>query len=375
MIHKLCFSNPGEIDVRLITTLGVNVKEPSEGQSSIGEFGTGLKYAIAGVLRLGGQIRISSGLRQLKFGLQPQTIRGKEFQFIEMTMDSVVSVRCCILGFTTELGKHWEPWMLYRELWANCKDEGGLPVEVHTEWPVGIAGITRISVECPELYQIWMNEPEHFISAEEEPLWTSETLQVFPASSSLICYNGVRMLQVVDGKSGLFTYNLTGRQQLTEDRTLRNPWQAKSEIGQQLLGCRDREVLEKVLLCSSDYFESGLDFDWWSASPSQEFVEISLKNVRGVNPSVLAMLRKHRGEELEKALERALPTTWEEMIAQAPETPKLSSEASSATSLVYELQDVVKKALESEKFWRSCAATLAGQQVPEIEEKEEEIPW
>lgn len=42
------FENPGEIDPRMISTFGVNVKE---NDSAIGFFGTGLKYAIAILLR------------------------------------------------------------------------------------------------------------------------------------------------------------------------------------------------------------------------------------------------------------------------------------------------------------------------------------
>ena len=58
------FTNPGEIDIRAVTTMGVNVKE---GSSSIGYFGTGLKYAIATLLREGQEIIIHSGLTTYYF--------------------------------------------------------------------------------------------------------------------------------------------------------------------------------------------------------------------------------------------------------------------------------------------------------------------
>jgi hypothetical protein len=44
------FENPGEIDAAAIRTFGVSVKE---GENPIGFFGTGLKYAIAILLRTG----------------------------------------------------------------------------------------------------------------------------------------------------------------------------------------------------------------------------------------------------------------------------------------------------------------------------------
>ena len=46
----IVFENPGEIDIRSISTFGVSVKE---GDNPIGFFGTGLKYAIVVLLRTG----------------------------------------------------------------------------------------------------------------------------------------------------------------------------------------------------------------------------------------------------------------------------------------------------------------------------------
>jgi hypothetical protein len=70
----LVFSNPGEIDIRAATIIGVNVKQ---GNTPIGYFGTGLKYAIAGIIRLGGTIEIWSGETNYFFTGRKETIRGK----------------------------------------------------------------------------------------------------------------------------------------------------------------------------------------------------------------------------------------------------------------------------------------------------------
>lgn len=54
----IVFENEGEIDPQLIMLIGVNVKASD---SAIGFFGTGLKYAIACLLRWGEEIEIQSG--------------------------------------------------------------------------------------------------------------------------------------------------------------------------------------------------------------------------------------------------------------------------------------------------------------------------
>ena len=53
---SIIFTNQGEIDIRAVTTFGVSVKNDN---SAIGMFGTGLKYAIAIILRHG-ELSLSS---------------------------------------------------------------------------------------------------------------------------------------------------------------------------------------------------------------------------------------------------------------------------------------------------------------------------
>lgn len=56
----ILFQNPGEIDLLSIASFGVSVKE---GENPIGFFGTGLKYAIAVLLRTGHRITVMTGPR------------------------------------------------------------------------------------------------------------------------------------------------------------------------------------------------------------------------------------------------------------------------------------------------------------------------
>ena len=53
----ITFHSPTILPIEAATTMGVSVKESD---NAIGKFGTGLKYAIAGVLRLGGTIAMTS---------------------------------------------------------------------------------------------------------------------------------------------------------------------------------------------------------------------------------------------------------------------------------------------------------------------------
>lgn len=112
----IIFENSGEIDPRLISLIGVNVKERS---NAIGYFGTGLKYAVACLLRWGEKLTVQSGLAEFTFDTEEAKIRGQSFGVLVMRS----AVDHLQLGFTTDLGKRWEPWMVYRELWCNAHDE------------------------------------------------------------------------------------------------------------------------------------------------------------------------------------------------------------------------------------------------------------
>lgn len=115
----LTFWNPTTLDLRLITTFGASVKTDD---ASIGYFGTGLKYAIAGVLRMGGNISLTTPEGTFQFSEKSETIRGKTIPCVYMEAEDRTLTPC---GFTTELGRNWTPWMIYREFWANMRDEHG----------------------------------------------------------------------------------------------------------------------------------------------------------------------------------------------------------------------------------------------------------
>ena len=69
----ITFHSPTVLPIEAATTMGVSVKESD---NAIGKFGTGLKYAIAGVLRLGGSIAMTIAGTRYEFTAVPTDIRG-----------------------------------------------------------------------------------------------------------------------------------------------------------------------------------------------------------------------------------------------------------------------------------------------------------
>lgn len=259
----IVFENPGEIDIRSISTFGVSVKE---GANPIGFFGTGLKYAIAVLLRTGHRVTIFSGETAIQFAVAPQEIRGQSFDFVTMKVGDAEPMP---IGFTTEVGKQWELWMAYRELACNCKDEGGdARFEPYMVDPA--VGRTLIVVQGDEFEGVFATS--HRFILEDEPLFVSGTLEVRNRPGDAFFYRGVRVAHT--RRPALFTYSEQSKIELTEDRTIKSEWDMKHRIATGILRSTDKKFLRAVVTAPEGSFEHFLDFHGWGVTPSPEFVEV-----------------------------------------------------------------------------------------------------
>ena len=208
----LYFHNPTEFDPQVLRVLGVSIKQ----EGSIGRFGTGLKYAIAGILRLRGSITITSSGTKLTFSTVSVPVRGQSVEAVFMNGE--------LLGFGLDYGKHWEPWMLYRELLSNAWDEGG---DVSS---APISAATLIEVQCPELDRVHAESADYFCRGLE-PIARFAGVEVYDRPG--IIYN--QRVRVANDARLRFSYNFTDRMVLTEDRTLAGFYSVWCRLGAALL--------------------------------------------------------------------------------------------------------------------------------------------
>lgn len=242
----IVFKNEGILDINSIITFGVSVKEK---ESAIGFFGTGLKYAIAVLLRNGCDISIKAGDDVYDFGTEELIVRGKSFPIITMNGKP--------LSFTTEYGKTWELWQAARELYSNCLDEGGI---VTSETEDSFPG-TQVVVSGDAFDLVWKERHTFLLAAPV--LWANDRLEVCEGPSEYAYYQGIRA-HTLPTKSK-FTYNLKNHQKLTEDRALANWWGAQCDITWNIAKCDDEEILERVIINNpeedDDVLEAGFSFD------------------------------------------------------------------------------------------------------------------
>lgn len=248
----LVFSNPGVLDINLVKLLGVSVKESD---SAIGFFGTGLKYAIASTLRLGGEVVIFSDGQRYDIAGEKLTLRDKEFTRVTINGEA--------LGFTTELGKQWEPWMVVRELYSNALDEqGGTSIQTHNldDLQDKSTGETIIALRGVPFLEVWNNRANYFISPEETPVHESEYAAAYAhrCGSRSVFYRGIRVYDAM--KPTLYRYNIRERLDLTEDRTAKYLFQITEAVERSIITSTDEGFITRVLTCGDEAFEGNLTF-------------------------------------------------------------------------------------------------------------------
>ena len=247
----LKIQNAGELDIRLVALMGGTTKANDE--FKIGQFGTGLKYTLAYLVRNNIDFHIFAGKEKVDINIVSETIRNEVFNII------------CINGnrtsITDRMGSEWSAWMIIRELWCNALDEGGSFREV-TEITEGEDGCTcfylQIIPEIKEVIEKWNNYFVH----ELEPLFSNSSCAIYPGGEALRIYkNGVLIKEQPNTKS-LYSYDLKN----AEINELR---EYNGSLSYPVFKCLQRadvkiitHFLEAVAL---DHYEAEADYNWFES--------------------------------------------------------------------------------------------------------------
>ena len=253
------FQNAGLIDLRAVKTFGVSSKDA---KNPIGEFGTGLKYAVAILLREKQTISLWQGKAEYKFTLKKTRIRNDDFQIVCMNGEE--------LAFTTRLGKNWELWQAYRELYSNCIDEDGtITSGSPDDRPIG-HGDTCVEVSGSKFQKVYQNRNEIILSTK--PILMLEGVEVHEGQGEYIFYRDIRTA-IVSPNKALYNYNISSKMRLTEDRTFLYGFQVGATLAKAITQAQDKNFLEQVLTAKEDSVESDLDFTG-CLRPSDTFIKV-----------------------------------------------------------------------------------------------------
>lgn len=289
---SIVHATPGLLDIRSITTFGLHAKPGTD--TPIGKFGTGLKYAIATLVRLGCTVRLFIGETEYEFYTKDSVFRGVGYSQIHMKKRKGLVSRWHAekLPFTTDHGKFWKSWMAFRELHSNTLDEGG-KTGVYDNYPLDKESLhdkTVFLIDGEEYFRAYYDRDKTFLPGALTKREGDDRVQVFNEPSNYIYWRGIRVFDLE--KPSVYTYNILENMELTEDRTLKYVWDAQAKIAAYVSRSKDERLINAVVSAESEkFFEGRLDFDYAYQSPSQQFKDvISKKKARGsyVSPRALS---------------------------------------------------------------------------------------
>ena len=234
------FENPGILDPRSLTVMGLNAKENT---NPIGYFGTGFKYAIAIAIRNNCNVIIQNGIGADQVVKQvEQHFRGKEYMSLWLGDKE--------LPFTTELGKNWKLWQAYREFKGNCDDEGGR-IWVDTIIPLRESNKTRVIISGDDFLKVYEDRDKYF--------WNETTATMLDENNSrsmnnpgCLFYRGIKVGETM--KETNYSYNIVDKVvELSEDRTLTHygEHQIIYRLASLIAACEDEDLIEEFI-CSRE---------------------------------------------------------------------------------------------------------------------------
>jgi len=243
----LKIQNNGELDIRLVALMGGTTK--SKDEFKIGQWGSGLKYTLAYLLKNNLDFKIFIGGNEVKVTTETENIRDEKFEII------------CIDGkrtsITTQMGGDaWKAWMIVRELWCNALDEGGEIKDI-VEDCCGSPGTTTFYIQLStEIKEVWDNWSKYFIQGVE-PMSDKGFYKIYPGGQSLRFYkNGVLIMERPESKS-LFSYDI-GYADINELREFRGS--VEYPIADALSNASPKVIEYFLENISEKYVEGDMDY-------------------------------------------------------------------------------------------------------------------
>lgn len=187
--------NNGEVDINAFRLMGATTKDGDD--TKIGYFGSGIKYALASALRKNIPIKIFSGEKEIKVTTRNTKMRERTF--------SVICINGQPTSITTQIGKDWKDWFIFREFYCNAIDEGGQSLAVNDN-PTGEKGKTTIYLGLEGEMKNVFDSLDKYFSFRREPLFNLSTGKVFnKIGDNMTIYR--KGIQVWNERDSIFDYD------------------------------------------------------------------------------------------------------------------------------------------------------------------------
>jgi hypothetical protein len=255
----LKISNKGLLDIRLFSLMGGTTKENDD--AKIGQWGSGLKYAICFLLRNNIQFKIVIENQTIDITTQKEIIRDEEFNVVYVNNEKT--------SLTTKMGGNaWKHWQCLREIYSNALDEGNAQIEIVDE-PIGTQSDRTyfFIYATPEILEVYNNWNNYFL-VDKVPMYENETFKLYPNGGNLKLYKQGVLIGEKDYKS-LFLYDFKNAR-INELREYQGSFNA--DISEILYFIDDVEVIKYIIKNITDEVYEGkhVDFKFWRSETWQK---------------------------------------------------------------------------------------------------------
>lgn len=194
-------ASDGVLPIESFSLMGVSTKRDNE--ETIGMFGTGLKYAIAGLLKNNIHFFIISDGEVFDFKTKEIQIKGETFNQVQYKPEKMK--RWKDLGFSAEMGLQWDLFDALREIVSNAIDEGGMAISDEESC---VEGKTIVAIENTAMVDSYFSNIDRFFLFGRSPLFSTNVCDVYERTSEdfRVYCKGV-LVHEIQNEDSLYEYD------------------------------------------------------------------------------------------------------------------------------------------------------------------------
>ncbi len=252
---KIDFITPTKLSLIDIISMGDSSKRNDP--TTIGQFDSGLKYAIALLLRNNVDIEINvydnDVVETFRFDTFTEKCEStdKEKELIGVTKSTftgyTTSDEYHKTGFAKQLGYNWELWMAFRELYSNMLDEKGYLIDDNDDIPINNG--TTITLEFDEsnpFYEIYQNK-HLYINTSNRLFSLSPSIDILRNDENYLRIYKQNVLVYIDkNKPSLYAYNIRFGE-IDERRILNNLYSIEHSIIDAIATTKNEDYLRTII--------------------------------------------------------------------------------------------------------------------------------